>query len=332
MKILVTGGAGFIGSHTVVELISRGYEPIIVDDLRNSESFVLKNISDLTGQKIKYYPYDCSDIILMREVFEKEKPEGVIHFAAYKSVNESINNPLKYYDNNIASLVCLLKLITEFPVSTFVFSSSCTVYGNPDSIPVTENSPLKPPINPYGYTKQIGESCLKDFHANNPELSIILLRYFNPIGAHPSGLLGELPIGIPSNLIPYITQTAAGIRKQITVNGNDYKTPDGTCIRDYIHVMDLADAHVLSLDFANKNKQLKIFNVGTGNGHSVLEVINSFEAINNITLNYTFGPRRDGDAPIVYANNDLITKTLNWKTKYSLNDSLLHAWKWQQLL
>ena len=327
MKILVTGGAGFIGSHTVVDLITKGYEPIIVDDLRNSESFILKNIAKLGGKKVVHYPYDCSNTALMREVFKKEKPEGIIHFAADKAVNESIKNPIKYYDNNIGSLVSLLKLIDEFPVSTFVFSSSCTVYGDPDTIPVTELSPLKPPVNPYGYTKQIGENCLKDFHLNCPETSIILLRYFNPIGAHPSGLLGELPIGVPSNLIPYVTQTAAGVREQLTINGNDYNTQDGTCVRDYIHVMDLADAHVLSLDYAKREKQLRIFNVGTGKGHSVLEVVNSFEAINNIKLNYTFGPRREGDAPVVYANNDLITKTLNWKTKYTLNDSLQHAWK-----
>ena len=332
MKILVTGGAGFIGSHTVAELIAKGHEPIIVDDLRNSEGFVLNKLEKLTGKKITYYPYDCGDMNLMREVFSKERPDGIIHFAAYKFVNESINHPLKYYENNVGSLVCLLKLVAEYPVSTFVFSSSCTVYGDPDLIPVTEKNPIKPPINPYGYTKQIGENCLKDFHVNFPEMSIVLLRYFNPIGAHPSAMIGELPIGVPSNLVPYVTQTAAGIREQLTINGNDYDTPDGTCVRDYIHVMDLAETHVLALEYAKSNAQLKIFNVGTGVGNSVLEVVKTFESCNKIKLDYTFGPRREGDASVVYSDNQLISKTLKWETKYSLEDALQHAWKWQQTL
>lgn len=332
MKILVTGGAGYIGSHTVIELIQKGYEPVIVDDLRNSKEFILAKIEQLAGKKIPFYPYDCGDISLMKEVFLKEKPDGVIHFAAYKFVNESINNPLKYYENNVGSLINLLKVIEEFPVSSFVFSSSCTVYGDPDDTPVTEKSAIKPAINPYGYTKQIGENCLKDFYLNHPEMSIVLLRYFNPIGAHPSAIIGELPIGVPSNLIPYITQTAAGIREQLTVNGNDYQTPDGTCIRDYIHVMDLAETHVLSLKSTKNKGCLDVYNVGTGYGHSVLEVLNTFQACNNVNLNYTFGPRRDGDAPVVYADNSLISKKLDWKTKYTLKEALQHAWKWQKSL
>ena len=333
MKILVTGGAGFIGSHTIVELINNGFEPVIVDDFRNSETLVLTQLENLCNKKIISYNVDCCNYSLMEEIFLSEKPEGVIHFAADKSVNESVNTPLKYYENNIGSLVVLLKLIAKHPVKSFVFSSSCTVYGNPENVPVNEQSPIKKAFSPYGFSKQVCEQCLNDFYSSNSNTSIILLRYFNPIGAHPSGLIGELPIGVPNNLIPYITQTAARIREKVVVFGDTYETIDGTCLRDYIHVCDLAQAHVLALKYALKNpRSIDTFNVGTGKGNSVLEVIKAFEKINRLTLNYEIGPKRAGDAPVVYADNSYIKSKLNWSPKFSLEDALLHAWKWQQTL
>ena len=333
MKVLVTGGAGFIGSHTIVELVKNNFDPVIVDDFRNSEKFIVERLEKICGKSLSLYSIDCNNYNAMEEVFKKEKPEGIIHFAADKSVNESVINPMKYYSNNIGSLVTLLKLISVYPVKSFVFSSSSTVYGDPDQVPVTEHSPIKTAFSPYGFSKQVCENCLKDFHKTNPSISIVILRYFNPIGAHPSALIGELPIGTPNNLIPFITQTAHGKRKQLTVFGNTYDTPDGTCIRDYIHVCDLADSHVLALNFAaEKNNSFEVFNVGTGKGTSVLEVINCFEKVNQLSLNYTIGPKREGDAPVVYADNSFIENTLSWKAKYSLSDSLIHAWKWQQTL
>ena len=333
MKVLVTGGAGFIGSHAVVELIEKGYTPIIIDDFRNSEKFIINRIETICNIKIKIYDVDCGDYLLMKNIFEIEKPDGIIHFAAYKAVNESVNKPLKYYQNNIGSLVNVLKIMETYNVSFFIFSSSCTVYGIPDKVPVTEKTPIKQAFSPYGYTKQVGEQCLRDFHKVNPHTSIILLRYFNPIGAHPSALLGELPIGIPNNLVPFVTQTAAGIREKLTVFGDTYSTVDGTCIRDYIHVVDLASSHVAALKYATENiGKLDVFNVGTGDGSSVLDVINTFEKVNNIKLNYVIGEKRDGDASCVYANNTHITDTLSWKAKYSLSDSLKHAWNWQKSL
>jgi UDP-glucose 4-epimerase len=333
MKVLVTGGAGFIGSHTVVDLIENGITPIIVDDFRNSEKFVLKQLEKLCTTKIVSYNIDCCNYEQMEAIFSSEKPDGVIHFAADKSVNESVENPLKYYQNNIGSLVTLLRLIEKHPVKSFVFSSSCTVYGNPDNVPVTELSPIKKAFSPYGFSKQVCEQCLVDFHNSNPKNSIILLRYFNPIGAHPSSLIGELPIGVPNNLIPFITQTAAGVREKVVVFGASYNTNDGTCVRDYIHVCDLAKSHVLALNYALKNpNNIDTFNVGTGKGDSVLEVIKSFEKTNSLTLNYEIGPKRAGDAPVVYADNSYIKKKLNWSPKYSLEDALLHSWNWQQTL
>ena len=333
MKVLVTGGAGFIGSHTVVELIKNNYTPIIVDDFRNSEKFIVERLEKICGKTIKLYSIDCCDYSSLEEVFKKEKPEGIIHFAADKSVNESVNNPIKYYSNNIGSLTTILKLATKYPVKSFVFSSSCTVYGDPDSVPVTEKSPIKTAFSPYGYTKQVCENCLVDFHKSNPSSSIILLRYFNPIGAHPSSLIGELPIGTPNNLVPYITQTAAGIRDKVVVFGDSYDTPDGTCIRDYIHVCDLADSHVLALNYSKgKNAFLETFNVGTGHGHSVLDVVKTFERVNNLSLNYEIGSKREGDASVVYADNNFIKNKLSWEPKYTLGEALAHAWKWQQTL
>ena len=333
MKILVTGGAGFIGSHTVVELIDNGYNPIIVDDLRNSKKFILNNLEKISAKKIAHYSIDCGNIDKLSAVFEKENPEGIIHFAADKAVNESVINPLKYYHNNISNLINLLKVVSKFPVKSFVFSSSCTVYGVPDLIPVDESAKIKPAFSPYGYTKQVGERILTDFVKTFPDISLSLLRYFNPIGAHTSGLIGELPLGVPNNLIPFITQTAIGKRDFLTVYGNDYNTSDGTCIRDYIHVMDLANAHVLTLNHGleNNTKPL-ILNVGTGKGNSVLEIIESFEKVNNLPLKYIIGPRREGDVPAIYADNKLITQKIGWKSKYSIEDALKHSWIWEQKL
>ena len=332
MKIIVTGGAGFIGSHTVVELLVNGFEPVIVDDFRNSKPFIIDNIKQITSKSFSFYDIDCGDVEKLSTVFEKENPDGIIHFAADKAVNESVLDPLKYYHNNVTTLVNVLKVVSKFQLKSFVFSSSCTVYGIPKHVPVSEKTPIRPAFSPYGFTKQIGEQILKDFSKTNLNVSISLLRYFNPIGAHPSGLIGELPLGVPSNLIPFVTQTAIGIRKSLTVHGDDYETNDGTCIRDYIHVVDLASAHVLALNNSSNNSEPQIINIGTGTGSSVLEVIKTFEKVNNLKLNYTIGPRRSGDAPSVYADNTLAKEKLGWKSVFSLEDALAHAWKWEKKL
>ena len=333
MKILLTGGAGFIGSHTAVELVNNGYSPIILDDFRNSNALIIKNIEKIIGKKVGFYSVDIGNKIKLREIIKKENPIGIIHFAADKSVNESVLNPLKYYKNNISNLVSLLELVSEFNINSFVFSSSCTVYGNPIKIPVKETNETQPAFSPYGYTKKVGERILTDFYATREKSSLTILRYFNPIGAHPSGLIGELPIGVPSNLLPFITQTAIGKRKKLTIYGNDYDTPDGTCIRDYIHVVDLANAHVLSLKFSlEKKNYIKIYNVGMGKGSSVLEVINSFENVNKVAVNYAFGPRRSGDVPKIYADNNLIKDEMNWAPKFNLENSVEHAWNWEKKL
>ena len=332
MKIIVTGGAGFIGSHTVVELLMNGFVPIIVDDFRNSKPFIIDNIKQITSKSFSFYDIDCGDVEKLSTVFEKENPDGIIHFAADKAVNESVLDPLKYYHNNVTTLVNVLKVVSKFQLKSFVFSSSCTVYGIPKHVPVSEKTPIQPAFSPYGFTKQIGEQILKDFSKTNRNVSISLLRYFNPIGAHPSGLIGELPLGVPSNLIPFVTQTAIGIRKSLTVHGDDYETNDGTCIRDYIHVVDLASAHVLALNNSSNNSEPQIINIGTGTGSSVLEVIKTFEKVNNLKLNYTIGPRRSGDAPSVYADNTLAKEKLGWKSVFSLEDALAHAWKWEKKL
>ena len=332
MKIIVTGGAGFIGSHTVVELLVNGFEPVIVDDFRNSKPFIIDNIKQITSKSFSFYDIDCGDVEKLSTVFEKENPDGIIHFAADKAVNESVLDPLKYYHNNVTTLVNVLKVVSKFQLKSFVFSSSCTVYGIPKHVPVSEKTPIRPAFSPYGFTKQIGEQILKDFSKTNLNVSISLLRYFNPIGAHPSGLIGELPLGVPSNLIPFVTQTAIGIRKSLTVHGDDCETNDGTCIRDYIHVVDLASAHVLALNNSSNNSEPQIINIGTGTGSSVLEVIKTFEKVNNLKLNYTIGPRRSGDAPSVYADNTLAKEKLGWKSVFSLEDALAHAWKWEKKL
>ena len=330
MKIILTGGAGFLGSHTAVELVNEGYEPIIIDDFRNSKSFIIDNIEKIIGRKVIFHCADIGDQNKVSTIIKNEKPAGLIHFAADKAVNESVLNPLKYYHNNIGNLIKLLEVINNFNLSSFIFSSSCTVYGEPSCIPVNEKTPIQPAFSPYGYTKQVGEKILTDFFKTKKQTSLTILRYFNPIGAHPSSLIGELPLGIPSNLVPHLTQTAIGKRKQLTIFGNDYNTADGTCIRDYIHVVDLARAHVLSLK--NKIMSNNVYNVGVGKGSSVLELVNCFEEINNLNVNYQFGDRRSGDVPEIYADNSLIKKELNWEPKFSLKDALQHAWNWEREL
>ncbi|MTI39313.1 UDP-glucose 4-epimerase GalE [Fulvivirga lutimaris] len=333
-KILVTGGAGYIGSHTCVELINAGYEPIIIDNFSNSEKFVLDKIKQITGNEITTYNIDCCNLELLINSLLAEKIIGCIHFAAYKAVGESSKLPLKYYHNNIASTVAILSFLEKISCPNFVFSSSCTVYGQPDILPVTEKSPIKLAESPYGRTKQVCEDIIHDTVKANKTLKAFALRYFNPIGAHPSALIGELPLGTPNNLVPYITQTAIGKREQLTVFGNDYDTPDGTCIRDYIHVVDLAKAHVKAMEELLRTKEpiFDCINLGTGKGNSVLEVIETFERVNDIKLNYKIGPRREGDVEKVYADTSYALNKLNWKTELSLEAALQDAWKWESSL
>jgi len=330
-QILVTGGLGFIGSHTVVELQNEGYEVFIIDNLSNSNLDVLKGIYNITGIKPKFFQFDLLDKEKTHQFFNQHRINGVIHFAASKAVGESVEKPLKYYENNIGSLVNVLQGMLDNNCNHFIFSSSCTVYGQADTLPITESAPLKPAESPYGNTKKISEEILLDA-TRSSELKAIALRYFNPIGAHPSAEIGELPLGVPNNLIPYVTQTAAGIRTQLSVFGNDYPTPDGTAIRDYIHVVDLAKAHIAALKrlLNHENKsQLEIFNAGTGMGSSVLEVIQAFEKATHVKLNYQLVGRRAGDITAAYADTSLVHKELGWKTEKSLEDALLDAWNWQ---
>lgn len=329
-KVLLTGGAGFIGSHTIISLVEKGYTPIVVDDFRNAYPFILKHVETIIGQSIELHQVDCGDYHSMKPLFEKYSFEGVIHFAAYKAVGESVELPLKYYSNNINSLVNILQLMEEFHVNHIVFSSSCTVYGTPNSIPVTEETETQPSNSPYGETKKMGERICKDWVDSQEKKNVTLLRYFNPIGAHPSGTIGELPIGAPLNIVPYLTQSVIGKRPPLTVFGDDYETPDGSGIRDYIHVVDLANAHVQALDkMMIKEQGLKIYNVGTGTGTSVLELINSFEKVNQIKVDYKIGPRRAGDVPAIYADTTKVEKELGWKAKYSVDDCMKHAWQWE---
>lgn len=329
-KILVTGGCGFIGSHTAVALIENGYTPVIVDSLENSELFIHTNLEELTSAKIKFYQENCMNKKGMHAIFEKENFSGVIHFAAYKAVGESVEKPLKYYTNNINSLAVVLELCEEFNITDLIFSSSCTVYGTPSTIPVTENTEFGKAASPYGNTKIICENILTDLTHSGNSLKPVILRYFNPIGSHPSGIIGELPIGVPNNLVPFINQTAKGMRKELTVFGNDYNTPDGTCIRDYIHVCDLAQAHVQALKKINSFSQFPmIFNLGTGKGNSVMEVINAFEEVTKVKVNFTIGKRRAGDVESIYANVSKAEKELEWKCKYTLKDALIHSWQWE---
>lgn len=334
-KVLVTGGCGYIGSHTIVDLIENGYEVISVDNNSRSTPRILEGVEKITGKKIKNYKVDLCNYDDTYAIFhENEDITGIIHFAAYKAVGESVEQPLMYFENNIMSLINLLKCVQEFEIPYFVFSSSCTVYGNPDVIPVTEATPPKPAESPYGYTKQMGEQIINEF-SKAVATQCILLRYFNPVGAHPSAYIGELPIGKPANLVPVITQTAIGKIPQVTVYGNDYPTRDGSCIRDYIHVCDISHAHTLAVDYLLKQqseKRCEVFNLGSGNGVSVLEAINAFEKVSGVKLNYVIGPRRPGDVVAIYANNEYAVKTLGWELKYSLEDMMASAWKWEQKL
>ncbi len=327
--ILVTGGAGYIGSHTVVALAEEGFFPIILDNFSNTERVVLGQLSELTNGKFKHYEGDVRNASLLREIFKENAIIGVIHFAAYKAVGESVAEPEKYYRNNLEGLLVLLEEMNNAGLKQLVFSSSCTVYGNPmESAEVDENSPLGIPNSPYGWTKWMGEQIIKDIVAVRP-IQAVILRYFNPIGAHPSGLIGELPKGVPNNLLPYITQVAVGLREQLTVFGNDYDTIDGTCIRDYLHVMDLAHAHVAALKIASSENPA-IFNIGTGCGTSVLELIAAFEQATHQQLNWAFGPKRAGDVAKIYANASKANTVLNWKAQYSIQDAVRHAWNFEQ--
>jgi UDP-glucose 4-epimerase len=333
-KILITGGAGYIGSHTAVELWNSGMEPVILDDLSNSSEEVLDRLEEITGKRFTFYHGDCNDRNLLDKISESNKISGVIHFAAFKAVGESTEKPLKYYRNNVGSLIVLLEWMKDYDIKDLVFSSSCTVYGQPEILPVTEATPRQEAESPYGNTKKICEDILVDYVKSKPGIRAISLRYFNPVGAHPSAKIGELPLGVPQNLVPFITQTAAGIREKLTVFGADYDTPDGSCVRDYIHVMDLADAHVKALGFLSEQNIdfYEVFNVGTGNGNTVLEVIQAFEKINGIKVNYFIGPRRTGDVVKTWADTSKIKKVLGWTPKYSLEESMRDSWKWQQSL
>jgi UDP-glucose 4-epimerase len=334
MNILVTGGAGFIGSHTVVALVEAGFNPIIIDNFSNSESSVLTGLEEILGFPVRCLSQDCNDPEVLRAIFAAEKIEGVIHFAASKAVGESMQKPLLYYRNNLGSLVTLLEAMVEAGVPRLIFSSSCTVYGIPDQLPVTEATPVQPAFSVYGNTKQVGEEILRDTVAAGLPLQILALRYFNPIGAHPSALIGELPRGVPANLVPFVTQTAAGLRDSLTIYGDDYDTPDGSCIRDYIHVMDVAEAHVAGLQQLLGQPAdeafYDVFNLGTGTGASVLEVIHAFEEVSGQQLPYRIGPRRTGDIPAIYADVRKATEGLGWKTRRSLREALADAWRWQQ--
>ncbi len=331
-KIIVTGGLGFIGSHTAVCLHEAGFEPIIIDNLSNSKIEALKGIATLIGYTPIFIEGDVNHTELLTQLIQQHQPEAVIHFAAYKAVGESVEKPLMYYQNNVGGLMSLLQAMKTSGLKNVVFSSSCTVYGEPAEIPVKETTITKPAESPYGATKQMGEIILRD---NSNWLNTQCLRYFNPIGAHPSGLIGELPLGVPNNLIPYLTQTVAGIRNSLTVHGSDYSTPDGTCIRDYIHVMDLAEAHVSAVQRLignNQNEAFEVFNIGTGTGSSVLEVIQTFERVNQIPVPHTMGPRRAGDVVQVWAETTKVENVLGWKAKRDLAEMLKDAWNWQKTL
>ncbi len=334
-KILVTGGAGFIGSHTVVELFAAGYEPIIVDDFSNSEKWIIDRIEKISGQRPTVYEGSCLDVDFLDKVFIKEKDiSGVIHFASFKAVGESMTKPLAYYKNNINTTINVLECMKKHGTENFVFSSSATVYGNPDQNPISEQVLRKPATNPYGNTKSINEDILRDCVKAGENFSIISLRYFNPIGAHESGLIGELPRGIPNNLVPFITQTAAEKRDKLTVFGNDYKTPDGTGIRDYIHVVDLANAHIATLDYLFKQDSpfYDVFNVGTGSGTSVKELIDTFEIVNDVKVNYEIGARREGDIDESFADATKINQVIGWNAEKSIEDALRDAWRWEKSL
>lgn len=330
-KILVTGGTGFIGSHTVLQLLEQGYEPVIVDNFSNSHRDVVQFITEISGKQVVVEEGDCNDSVFLESLFQRHSFSGVIHFAAFKAVGESVREPLRYYDNNLNSLLRLLDVMLKFRVHHLVFSSSCTVYGEPKEARVDENASLGTPGSPYGWTKWMGEQILRDTMIAHPEMKIIFLRYFNPIGAHPSGKLGEFPQGVPNNLLPYITQTAIGLLPQLTIFGKDYPTRDGTCVRDFIHVMDLADAHIAALHYVEKTTEgPDTFNIGIGNGVSVLELIAAFERETGVKVNYRFGDRREGDVPEIFADAGRAETHLNWVAQRTINDAVRDAWKWEQ--
>ena len=334
MKILVTGGLGFIGSHTVVALQEKGYEVVIIDNLSNSNLSVLNGITKITGRKPIFEQLDLRDKPALVDFFNRyDDIKGIIHFAASKAVGESLEKPLLYYENNLTTLIYLLQQMQEKTIHNFIFSSSCTVYGEPESLPISEQAPIKPALSPYGNTKQIGEEIIRDTAKAYPQFNSIALRYFNPIGAHSSAAIGELPLGVPQNLIPFVTQTAAGIREQLSVFGDNYPTPDGTAIRDYIHVVDLAESHVAALERLLNSRQkanFEVFNIGTGRGSSVMEIIKTFETVNDLKLNYKIVDRREGDVTAVWADTGLAEKELGWKARLTMEDALRDAWQWQQ--
>jgi UDP-glucose 4-epimerase len=333
-KILVTGGTGYIGSHTDVELIKEGFDVVIIDNLYNSEAEVVERIGKITGVKPALHVIDlCDNEKLNSFFFENDNIAAIIHFAAYKAVGESVNKPLEYYRNNLVSLINLLDGMKKFRIPGLVFSSSCTVYGQPEKLPVNEDAPMQPAISPYGNTKQIGEEIIRDTTSSDNNIKAISLRYFNPIGAHPSALIGELPRGVPENLVPFITQTAYGLREELKIFGDDYNTPDGSCIRDYLHVVDLAKAHVVAVKrlIEGKNKSnYEVFNLGTGNGVSVLEAIKAFEKVTGIKLKYKITGRRPGDIEKIWADPSLANKELGWKTESSLDEAMKTAWEWEK--
>lgn len=336
MNILVTGGAGFIGSHTVIELAQAGYVPIILDNFCNSDISVLNGLTHILGATPRIYTGDCTDTSFLETIFTENNIDGVIHFAALKAVNESIADPLRYYRNNLDSLITVLDVAKKHGTTSIIFSSSATVYGEPDTLPIREDAPRKPAFSPYGATKQICEDILRDTVAASVSLRAISLRYFNPIGAHPSGLIGELPLGTPNNLVPFITQTAAGLRHTLTLFGNDYKTPDGTCIRDYIHVVDLAKAHIVALESLTSRQDThpyyNVYNIGTGQGTSVKELLTVFETVTGVSVSQAIGSRRSGDIVACYADPSKIQHELDWHAELSLVDALTDAWRWQQYL
>lgn len=331
--VLVTGGAGYIGAHTVVELLQAGFKVTVIDNLERSDYQIVEGIEAITNTNIDFHNIDCLDHSSMDSLFAQNKFSSVIHFAAYKSVNESVVQPIDYYKNNVGSLITLLEVMKKHFVRDLIFSSSCTVYGQPDVIPVDEMAPFKRAESPYGATKQMCERMLED--AATIGFRVVSLRYFNPIGAHESALIGELPIGVPNNLVPYVTQTAAGVREKLTVFGSDYNTPDGSCVRDFIHVVDVALAHVSAIAYLNKQtpgNHFEAFNLGTGVGVSVLELVKKFSDVTGVDIPYTIGPRRPGDVEQVYADPRKINLALGWSTKYSLGEALLHAWNWEKKL
>lgn len=332
MNILLTGGAGFIGSHTAVELIESGHNPILLDTFRNSSEDVIGKLEQITGKPVKNYDVDIRNTQEVTQILKDENIELVMHFAALKAVGESSDIPLDYYQTNITGLLSLLESMSEANVNQIIFSSSCTVYGDPEVLPLTEDSPLGESTNPYGETKKMSERILADV-ANATDLKVSFLRYFNPIGAHPSSLIGELPIGPPNCLVPYVAQTAAGIRESLTVHGNDYDTPDGSGIRDYIHVVDLARAHTKTIDYlASQTEKVSAFNIGSGKGYSVIEVVEMFKKVNSIEVPYTIGPRRTGDIAETYASAEKAERLLGWKTEFTMEDALRDTWNWQKTL